>query len=601
VLLAHAGFTVLFAALYHALLGVRLSLARRAEQQAVRLRVAQAEERARELRLVTTAAPEESAGGESARERQLLAAVAELEEALQGALSVGAAALRPHAIALFLASPDGESLRLRECVSESDRLLRDPLPAREGVLGAVLRAGQPLRLAGEGPPLGYYQGSAEVCCFLGVPLWQRPATASAEAVTQPPGELPQAEPLGVLVADREQPFTPEDEQLLVRLARELVRSIEAERLLSAVRREKEEKARFFRALEALNRTRTAPEAAQVALEHARRLCPSLDLCAVTLCEEAPPALRRARSAAGAPRLSRPPLRLRHRVLGAAGEGTGALEGLLFADNQGLVASVVRLGAPLPGRPLGAMERPVIFDGATAVRGLAALKILPLRAGEETVGTLVCGSRDRAGLPAAAQGELALLAMQVAQALVRARLFETAERLATTDGLTGLLNRRSLDEQLRARFAEASRYGRSLAFVLIDVDHFKKVNDTHGHPAGDAVLRGVAAVVAAQARETDRAARYGGEEMALLLPETDLAGALVIAERLRAAVEQSSHQTGSAELRVTVSVGVSALVAGGPSAAGPEQLLEAADQALYRAKQGGRNRVEAGRGSGVSAA
>ena len=193
----------------------------------------------------------------------------------------------------------------------------------------------------------------------------------------------------------------------------------------------------------------------------------------------------------------------------------------------------------------------------------------------------------------------MLALQSAEALVRSRLFEQAEKLATTDGLTGLLNRRSLDAELAARFAEAKRYGRSLSFVLLDVDHFKKVNDVHGHPAGDAVLRGVAAVVAAQARDTDRAARYGGEEMALLLPETDPKGARAIAERLRAAIANSAHPTESGSLQVTVSLGVSSISAAG-SAEGrgagietAEQLLEAADKALYRAKQGGRNRVELG--------
>jgi diguanylate cyclase (GGDEF)-like protein len=254
--------------------------------------------------------------------------------------------------------------------------------------------------------------------------------------------------------------------------------------------------------------------------------------------------------------------------------------------------VVRLGAPLPGRDAGAMDRLVIFDGATVVRGLAALKIFPLRAGEQTVGALVCGSRRRDGLPSAAQSGLAMLALQAAEALLRARLYEQAERLATTDGLTGLFNRRALDEHLSARFAEAVRYQRPLSFVLLDIDHFKKVNDNHGHPAGDAVLRGVAEVLAGQARATDRAARYGGEEMALLLPETDLAGALVIAERARAAVERASHDTESGALSVTASFGVSSVPAAGIGT--PAQLLEAADQALYRAKQGGRNRVETAR-------
>jgi diguanylate cyclase (GGDEF)-like protein len=284
-------------------------------------------------------------------------------------------------------------------------------------------------------------------------------------------------------------------------------------------------------------------------------------------------------------------RLRHRVQAVDGDASAALRELTFADNAGLVSNVVKLSAPLPGRALGAMDRVVIFDNGTVVRGLAALKIFPLRTGESTVGTLVCGSRQADALPDGAQRDLAMLALQAAEALQRTRLYEQAERLATTDGLTGLSNRRSFTAQLQARHREAERYKKPLSLLLLDIDHFKKVNDTYGHPAGDAVLRGVALAARTQARETDLCARYGGEEMAFILPETDARGAMVIAERVRAAVAAAQHPTESGNIRVTVSVGVATSPADGDS---PEALLEAADKALYRAKQAGRNRVEAAR-------
>jgi diguanylate cyclase (GGDEF)-like protein len=184
----------------------------------------------------------------------------------------------------------------------------------------------------------------------------------------------------------------------------------------------------------------------------------------------------------------------------------------------------------------------------------------------------------------------MLALQAAEALVRTRLYEHTERLATIDGLTGLLNRRAFNAQLDARLREAQRYRKPLSLLLLDIDHFKKVNDTHGHPAGDAVLCGVAQVVKKQARETDFVARYGGEEIALVLPETDSTGARAIAERVRTAVAHARHQTESGSLQVTLSIGVSTW-----PASEPETLLEDADKALYRAKQAGRNRVESARG------
>src|SRR6267143_1933122 len=517
-LLAHASFTALFAALYHALLGARLAAAGRAERVAVRRRVADAEVRARELRLIAV-----SSDPPDAAERHLLAGVAEVEEVLRSALAIADAALRPHTIAVFLLSPDGESMRLRECASKSDRLFRGPLSTREGALGAVLSTPSSVRLEDGAAQLTYYEGRAT-------------------------------------------PFTPEEQRVLEALANEVTRAVEAERLLGAVRKEKEEKARFFRALEELNKTTTPQQAAETAVAQARQMCGALDLCAVTLFEHG-----------------------RHRVAAVDGVSASALRELSFSENAGLVSNVVKLGAPLPGRPLAAMDRVQIFDGGTVVRGLAALKIFPLKAGASVVGTLVCGSRDAGALPEPAQKELAMLALQAAEALLRTRLYEQAERLATTDGLTGLLNRRTFNAQLQGRLREAQRYSRPLSLLLLDVDHFKKVNDTFGHPAGDAVLKGIAAVAQRQARETDIVARYGGEEMALILPETDAAGAHAIAERIRKAVGATSHPTEQGAIQVTVSIGLATSPCPGDSA---EAVLEAADKALYRAKQGGRNRVVA---------
>jgi two-component system cell cycle response regulator len=542
-LLAHASFTALFASLYHALLGGRLLAARRAESLAVRRRVADAEERARELRLVAVSDAPDLAG------RHLLAGVAEVEEVLRSALAVAQAALRPHAAAVFLLSPDGESLRLRECACDSGQIVREPLPAGEGALGAVLSAQQPLRVdAGRGQ-LTYYQGRAPVPAFCGVPLAGRD------------GAL-----IGALIADRDCAFSDHELAVLTALGTEVTRAVEAERLLGAVRREKEEKARFFRALEELNKVTTPQQAADTAVAQAAQMCPALHLCALTVAEDR-----------------------RHRVLAVAGEAGSALRDLSFADNAGLVSNVVKLGAPLPGRPLGAMDRVVIFDGGTVVRGLGALKIFPLKAGEATVGTLVCGSRKPDGLQEAAQKELSMLALQAAEALVRTRLYEQAERMATIDGLTGLLNRRTFNSLLEQRLREAQRYSRPLSLLLLDIDHFKKVNDSHGHPAGDSVLKGVARVAQKQARETDLVARYGGEEMALILPQTDARGAWAIAERIRKAVEAAAHATEQGALRVTLSIGVATWTSGGDS---PDDVLQAADKALYRAKENGRNRVEA---------
>jgi diguanylate cyclase (GGDEF)-like protein len=166
-------------------------------------------------------------------------------------------------------------------------------------------------------------------------------------------------------------------------------------------------------------------------------------------------------------------------------------------------------------------------------------------------------------------------------------FRRVASQAAVDSLTGLANRRTLDEELALEWRRAHRVGDSLAFVLLDLDDFKAVNDSHGHPAGDAVLRAVGKILGAGVRQVDLAGRYGGEEFALILPETDLAGALKLAERIRARLESTAVDLPSGErLHVTASFGVAV----NDELTAPDQLVAAADEALYAAKAAGKNRV-----------
>jgi diguanylate cyclase (GGDEF)-like protein len=172
-----------------------------------------------------------------------------------------------------------------------------------------------------------------------------------------------------------------------------------------------------------------------------------------------------------------------------------------------------------------------------------------------------------------------------------REFELAQ-LAATDALTGLANRRTLDQSLRHEWFRAQRSGMPLSVLMIDADHFKAFNDRHGHQAGDEALRSLANVITAHVRRpADLAARYGGEEFSVILAETDSAGARQIAENIRKAVEELPLVEG-AELPMTVSIGISTWTTATDISL--ESLLFAADKALYQAKEGGRNRVVAAR-------
>jgi two-component system cell cycle response regulator len=167
--------------------------------------------------------------------------------------------------------------------------------------------------------------------------------------------------------------------------------------------------------------------------------------------------------------------------------------------------------------------------------------------------------------------------------------ERLEALAHVDPLTQLLNRRALIVKLVAELERVRRYNAPLSVLMIDVDHFKLVNDTHGHLAGDQVLEAIGTLLSRAARTVDTVARYGGEEFAIVLPETGEQGAVAFAERLRTKIEANPFTIGRGQdLHLTISVGVTTF----PGAAGntAEDLLDTADQALYRAKQDGRNLV-----------
>ncbi len=173
------------------------------------------------------------------------------------------------------------------------------------------------------------------------------------------------------------------------------------------------------------------------------------------------------------------------------------------------------------------------------------------------------------------------------ALLNALQYEKLERMATTDALTGLYNRRRFFEMLENAVADGLRYERPLGLIMCDIDHFKSINDTYGHPMGDEVLRRVARVLNDVARTTDRVCRIGGEEFAIILPQTDYQGAEQLAERFRQEIARQEFRHQGRDFSITLSLGICVLP---EHARHKEELIQRADQALYQAKEGGRNRV-----------
>jgi diguanylate cyclase (GGDEF)-like protein len=248
------------------------------------------------------------------------------------------------------------------------------------------------------------------------------------------------------------------------------------------------------------------------------------------------------------------------IVEAAVEATGASGARLVADDGRLIESGT-------------------FDG-----GGEQLQF-PLTAGRSTFGTLTLVGK---GFDADQRMTANSLASHAAIALENARLHRVVERQALVDGLTGIANRRQCEEALAQEIARSERLGTQFTLVLADLDDFKTVNDIHGHPVGDDVLREFASVLRATLRESDLAGRWGGEEFLLLLSGTDVTGGAQLAERVRAALAERSFLGRDGEVVfVTCSFGVAQHRGGGDE----RDLFAAADRALYRAKREGKNRVE----------
>jgi diguanylate cyclase (GGDEF)-like protein len=254
---------------------------------------------------------------------------------------------------------------------------------------------------------------------------------------------------------------------------------------------------------------------------------------------------------------------------------GSLTGYAVAHNESLHLDDVDEGRP---------ER-VTADLPESTRSVL---VAVMRKGGQVIGALSAQAYTRAAYRSGDLDALELLAANAAVAIDISRLFSEVRSLATRDELTGVFNRRHFMELAKREFERVTRYPHPLSVILLDVDHFKRVNDTYGHSTGDQVLRLLATRCLHSLRDQDVLGRYGGEEFVILLPETDIAGAHLVAERLRLRVANAPLATQHGELMITISLGVAGRVP--VEAMTLPIVLERADAALYQAKRAGRNQV-----------
>ncbi|MFQ5886816.1 MAG: GGDEF domain-containing protein, partial [Anaerolineae bacterium] len=256
-----------------------------------------------------------------------------------------------------------------------------------------------------------------------------------------------------------------------------------------------------------------------------------------------------------------------------------VSGELQAATGNPEAMAVGTEPSISGKMASAIER---------ISGAKGTACVPLRVGEKSVGVLIIVS-PREQLADDERAMLLGLADQAGLAIQNARLYEETQQLAITDGLTGLYNLRYFYEALEKEIQRSERYHRSVSLIILDIDNFKRYNDTYGHLAGDDLLKELAQLMSKVTRQTDTLARYGGEEFAIILPETETEGAEFLAQRLQEEVREHRFSTQDDQTigRITISLGVATYP---HHAHSTKALVDAADMALLRAKQAGKNRL-----------
>ena len=277
---------------------------------------------------------------------------------------------------------------------------------------------------------------------------------------------------------------------------------------------------------------------------------------------------------------------RLRIVGARGLPASVVDGTAVGEGEGISGYVVSTGKPLL---VTDVERDARFRRRNHERyytsSFISAPLVHMGAARGVIN--VNNKRSHDPFCAADLQLLEALAGHASAALANAHRYEAVLERANRDSLTGLANHGCFWSTLALEFERADRHGRPLAVAMLDIDHFKKFNDSHGHLAGDEALCSFARLLEASSRSHDVVARYGGEEFAVILPETHEAGAHRYAEKMRREVERCGFGA-EASHRLTVSIGVAGT---GPGARDPQQVVALADERLYRAKSAGRNRVQ----------
>lgn len=465
-------------------------------------------------------------------------------------------------VALFWAGRQEEKLHLLSVTSLRDDIRADPFVRGTGIIGALRNDRRELAVcpvSQHRATIPYYPSNREVGAFFALRL---PLAHGAPSSAESPLAA-----MAVLCLDREEaaPWS-EREQEIIRLgAQKLTQDLLLDRKMAETSRDKEAIHQICLGLQELNEVLDLKAVFAATITAIRRLF-AADFVVISLLEDG-----------------------EHTIVKAAGPMAAELEGLRFPAADGLVGQAIKLRRWMPPHDNYQGAAP-IFSRELWTNDFQSLIILPLlKEGNQAIGALTVAAEKTGLFNPQRRQILEIIAGQVTTKIQLALAHEKICQLATIDGLTGLKNHRTFQHAFDNMLKRAERMATPLSLVLCDLDHFKRINDTHGHPFGDQVLQAVAATLGASIRSVDLAARYGGEEFALLLEDSDIEGARNQTERVRQAIRDLHFTAPDETVTISMSFGLASFPGDGET---KNELIRRADQALYRAKEGGRDRVVA---------
>jgi len=492
---------------------------------------------------------------------------------IRGSVEVLSDLVSAHTIVLYVRTEDG-FFEIGDFISSGERCIDkdQKLHIRAGYLGWVVKTKTPI-LVGDvknrKENLIYYTKDVPVKSFLAVPL----------VYEEEEGADFGKEPLGILLVDslNEDAFGEKEKQIVSLVSGRIVSIINKFHLSQKVQLSSKELTSFYDFTKKIGSTLELDVIFNHAVDTLSRVLEADTLAIILLDKETnTSALRR-----------------------VGRERREDIEGKIVPHQNTLVGLVIETKKYFYSEDLSAREkhRSVLgkeIDFACGIKDIRSILIYPLKEPEtqpdeekNILGCIIIGRKTKKVFNEGERSLAEIMSHEVAKAISNSLSYLKIKELAITDGLTGLYNYRYFHERLSEALARSDRFPESVSLVLVDVDKFKQLNDTHGHQAGDMILKSLAQAISGELRRIDILARYGGDEFAIILPHTNEKGAKKVAEKIRQKVENIPLKFKGQEIRVTITVGVSTYT---ENSSTKDSLIEKADRALYEAKRLGRNRV-----------